>query len=405
MSKLKMYRWKGMNTLQQKQQGVIVAESELLAQQMLFSRGILGAKLQQNWQFSTSPTLTEICDLLTQLATLLQSALPLKEALQVLLQNCTQLELNQWLRNLLYHLESGMCFSHALNQEGRYLQQQELQLIQVGEMTGRLAYVCQQIAQYRQQTLVLQRKVQKVLLYPAVVLGISVLLTLALLLFIVPEFAEMYQNQPLPAFTDFLFRLSTFLREDSMPIMLGGFFSLCLFHVYRQHSPSFAQQKANCLAKLPFLNKILQYHRLVRFTGNLGLMLSAGIPLQQALQSFLVKTQAWQSKGKGQADVQLEKEVRWILQQISQGHAFSAAVGGTSFPYDAQQMLQIGEKSGKLVQMLQHVAQAYQKKLEHQLDLFAQLLEPLFMLIIGGLIGVIMLGIYLPIFNMGAIVQ
>lgn len=404
MAKLKMYRWKAKNRLQQKQQGMLVAENEIMAQQMLFERGFFQIKLQQNWQFSTQPKQTELCDLLTQLATLLQSALPLKEALQVLLQNTTNIQLNQWLRTLLTQLESGVAFSVALTSLGSYLNYQELQLIKVGEMTGRLAQVCQQIAQYRQQSLVLQRKVQKIMLYPSMIVGISLLLTLVLLLFIVPEFASMYQNQTLPVFTALLFNLSEGLTDYGFLLLILTIFIGFSVRHYSKHSKQFQQQKERFLSIFPLLKRIRQQHRLIRFCTNLHLMLVSGIPLHQALQSFLPQ-QHFGSKRELQDDPILSNEVRWILQEISQGYAFSEAVSSSLFPYDAQQMLQIGEKSGRFVVMLQNIAEVYQKKLEHQLDLLSQLIEPFLMLIIGGLIGLIMLGMYLPIFNMGAIVQ
>lgn len=404
MAKLKMYRWKAKNRLQQKQQGMLVAENEIIAQQMLFERGFFQIKLQQNWQFSTQPKQTELCDLLTQLATLLQSALPLKEALQVLLQNTTNIQLNQWLRTLLTQLESGVAFSVALTSLGSYLNYQELQLIKVGEMTGRLAQVCQQIAQYRQQSLVLQRKVQKIMLYPSMIVGISLLLTLVLLLFIVPEFASMYQNQTLPVFTALLFNLSEGLTDYGFLLLILTIFIGFSVRHYSKHSKQFQQQKERFLSIFPLLKRIRQQHRLIRFCTNLHLMLVSGIPLHQALQSFLPQ-QHFGSKRELQDDPILSNEVRWILQEIAQGYAFSEAVSSSLFPYDAQQMLQIGEKSGRFVVMLQNIAEVYQKKLEHQLDLLSQLIEPFLMLIIGGLIGLIMLGMYLPIFNMGAIVQ
>ncbi|HBO39566.1 MAG TPA: type II secretion system F family protein, partial [Pasteurellaceae bacterium] len=119
--KLKMYRWKGVNRLHQTQQGVLLAENEAQAQQTLFARGLQNLKLQQNWQFAGKPKNTEICDLLIQLATLLQSAVPLKDSLQILVQNCTNIPLNLWLRKLLTDIESGHAFSRALENQGQYL--------------------------------------------------------------------------------------------------------------------------------------------------------------------------------------------------------------------------------------------------------------------------------------------
>ncbi|HAS03286.1 MAG TPA: type II secretion protein F [Pasteurella multocida] len=249
MKKLKMFRWKGINRLQQIQKGVIVAESKEIAQQSLLLQGVHQLHLQRNWQLSMQSKYTEICDLLMQLAMLLQASVPLKESLQLLQRHASNIELTQWLRQLLCSLESGFSFSTALATQDRYLTKQEYQLISVGESIGKLPLVCAQLAKQRQQSLGLRRKVQKMLFYPMLVLAVTLI-----------------------------------------------------------------------------------------------------------------------------------------------------------FPEMAQQMLHVGEQTGRLSEMLQYIAESYQQTLEHQLDLLSQLLEPCLMLVIGSIIGVILLGMYLPMFNMGALV-
>lgn len=407
MTKLKLFRWRAFNRLQQKQKGLIVAESDAKARQQLMARGLQSITLQQNWQLSNKPKNAEICALLSQLATLLQAAVPLKHSLQILLQNCTNIALNQWLRLLLRDIERGLAFSQTLEQQGLYLTYQERQLIQVGEMTGKLAAVCNEIAQHKQQTLALQRKIQKILLYPVLVLGISLILTILLLLFIVPQFAAMYDNNSaqLPAFTQLLLMLSQGLQNYWLALLIVGVLTGILIRFRLKQSPWFHRQKTRLINSIPLLNHIIQLSRLVSFSRSLFLMLQAGIPLNQALQSFLPKQQSWQTKPQLQGDLVLIAEVKSALHWIQQGYPFSASVSGQIFPSAAQQMLQVGEQSGQLPKMLQFIANDHQQQLDHQIDLLSQMLEPLLMVIIGGLIGLIMLGMYLPIFNMGSLVQ
>ena len=407
MTKLKLFRWRAINRLQQKQKGLIVAESEAKARQQLMARGLQSITLQQNWQLSNKPKNAEICALLSQLATLLQAAVPLKHSLQILLQNCTNIALNQWLRLLLRDIERGLAFSQALEQQGLYLTYQERQLIQVGEMTGKLAAVCHEIAQHKQQTLALQRKIQKILLYPVLVLGISLILTILLLLFIVPQFAAMYDNNSaqLPTFTQLLLTLSQGLQNYWLALVIVGVLTGILIRFRLKQSPWFHRQKTRLIHSIPLLNHIIQLSRLVSFSRSLFLMLQAGIPLNQALQSFLPKQQSWQTKPQLQGDLILMTEVQSALHWIQQGYPFSASVSGQIFTPAAQQMLQVGEQSGQLPKMLQFIANDHQQQLDHQIDLLSQMLEPLLMVIIGGLIGLIMLGMYLPIFNMGSLVQ
>ena len=407
MTKLKLFRWRAINRLQQKQKGLIVAESDAKARQQLMAQGLQSITLQQNWQLSNKPKNAEICALLSQLTTLLQAAVPLKHSLQILLQNCTNIALNQWLRLLLRDIERGLAFSQALEQQGLYLTYQERQLIQVGEMTGKLAAVCNEIAQHKQQTLALQRKIQKILLYPVLVLGISLILTILLLLFIVPQFAAMYDNNSaqLPAFTQLLLTLSQGLQNYWLALLIVGVLTGILIRFRLKQSPWFHRQKTRLINSIPLLNHIIQLSRLVSFSRSLFLMLQAGIPLNQALQSFLPKQQSWQTKPQLQGDLILMTDIHSALHWIQQGYPCSASVSGQIFTPAAQQMLQVGEQSGQLPKMLQFIANAHQQQLDHQIDLLSQMLEPLLMVIIGGLIGLIMLGMYLPIFNMGSLVQ
>ncbi len=403
----KLFYYRARNTLEQLQKGSIIADSIRAAEFQLMNRGLTNIKLQQNWQFNNKPKNAEISALLNQLAILLQSAISLKNSLQILQQNCTQLALNEWVEQLLQSIESGLSFSQSIERQGKYLTRQEIQLIQVGEMTGKLALVCGKIASHRNRSLALQRKLQKIMLYPSMVLGISLSLTLMLLLFIVPQFAEMYQsnNSELPTLTRVLLTMSNFLREELYILLLLSLFLGLFYHLKFKQSPHFKQQKARIIALTPIFGKIQQLSRLVNFSQNLHIMLQAGVPLNQALNSFLPRAQSWQIKSPLTSDAVLDGEVRSILQWVSQGYAFSDSISSRLFPMEAQQMLQIGEKSGKLALMLQHIAENYQEKLNHQIDLLSQMLEPLMMVIIGGLIGIIMMGMYLPIFNMGSVVQ
>ena len=412
MRKLKLFNWRGINRLQQKQKGTIVAESAVIAQQQLMSRGLQHIKLQQNWQLNSKPKNAEVCALLSQLATLLQAAVPLKNSLQILLQHCTNIALNSWLRQLLKDIESGLAFSQALEKQhlGKqhaYLTYQDRQLIRVGEMTGKLPSVCHEIAQHKQQALALQRKIRKILLYPVLVLGISLILTALLLLFIVPQFAAMYDNSSaqLPTFTKVLLTLSQGLQDYWLHLLICITLTILFIRARLKHSPWFNRQKIRLINAMPVLNRIVQLSRLVGFSRSLFLMLQAGVPLNQALQSFLPQNPSWQRSPNVQGDWLLIEEVQFILHWLQQGYAFSASVSGHIFPLAAQQMLQVGEQSGQLPKMLQFIANDHQQQLDYQIDLLSQMLEPLLMVIIGGLIGLIMLGMYLPIFNMGALVQ
>ncbi|WP_032093591.1 type II secretion system F family protein [Necropsobacter rosorum] len=407
MNRFKQFRWQGIDHLRQKQRGEIVAANVDEARQALFRQGLRQIRLQPNWQWSSKPQQAEISELAMQLAVLLQAALPLKNSLELMRQHCTNVALYQWLDGLIADLERGLRFSQALDNQARYFTYQERQLIKAGEMSGKLAQVCQQIARHKGRALALQRKLQKILLYPLLVLAVSLILTLLLLIFIVPQFAQLYvgHNAALPAFTALLMYLSDGLRQYVIQFLLLAVLSVLFLRLRLNSSRRLHLWKNRLLASMPVLGEIIRLSRLVAFSRSLHLMLQAGVPLNQALQSFLPKIQSWQVNNRPEGDPVLTAEVDYMLQRINRGYAFSQSLGCRLFPPQARQMLRIGEQSGNLTMMLQHIAENYQQRLDHRIDLLSQMLEPLLMVIIGGLIGMIMLGMYLPIFNMGAVLQ
>lgn len=404
--KIRLYSWQAQDLQGQKQKGKIIATDKINAQQKLINQGWQKIRLQQQFQLQSKVKNVEICQCLHQFAILLDAHIPLKSSLQLLQQNCFQVRLYQWLGNLIDEINAGCSLSQAIRKYPFFLQQGEQQLILVGEMTGKLAQVCQQIAQQRQQSLKLQKKLQKILLYPSLVLGISVLLTLGLLIFIVPQFATMYDNHQaqLPIFTQILLNLSEFIRQYYVLATLMLVVLIVLTKYGLKNSAQLQRVKEYCINQLPVFNQIVSLSRLVNFCHPLQLMLQAGVPLNQALQSFIPAPNK-DKKATAKQDNVLMQELKQIQQKVQQGYPFSQSLTSRLFPQQAQQMLKIGEQTGQLGRMLQHISQDYQQQLEHRIDLLSQLLEPVLMLIIGTLIGLIMLGMYLPIFNLGEMVQ
>lgn len=406
-SKMKLFKWKAVNQLQQKQQGMIVAKNEDIAKTLLFNRKLQNIKLQRNWQFSRKPKLNELYEFINQLALLLKASLPLKQSLLLLQRDCTIIQLNIWISEIISALDSGLSFSQSIEKQGKYFSQQELQLLKVGEMTASLPQVCHNIAQYRQRSLKLKRKVQKILLYPIVVFCISSILTILLLVFVVPQFAEMYEanHSQLPSFTVFLLALSELLQTYLLHSILLVVLCVIFIRIRLKHSQRLVRLKNQCIFYSPILGKITKLSRLINFSGTLSLMLYAKVPLNIALQSFLPKQASWQIQKSYVGDQFLNQAIETALYWLNLGYSLSDSVSSDFFPLEAQQMLKIGEESGQVAQMLRHISEKYQQDLDHQVDLLSQLLEPMLMLIIGGLIGAVLLGMYLPIFNMGAMIQ
>ncbi|MBV6548601.1 type II secretion system F family protein, partial [Ursidibacter maritimus] len=207
------YRWKGLNRFQQKQGGKLLVTHKDEAEKRLLAQGISHIRIQRNFVLPTPPKQDDVTQIIHQLALLVQAHIPLKQALVMIKENCQQIRLFQWLQHLILQIESGYSFSQALEKLPFYLSHQEIQLIKMGETSGNLTTILCNMAESRSKSDKLNKKIKKILFYPAMILFISISLSLLLLIFIVPQFAELYDNKSkeLPFITQLLFSFSQFL--------------------------------------------------------------------------------------------------------------------------------------------------------------------------------------------------
>ncbi|MFC0309368.1 type II secretion system F family protein [Gallibacterium trehalosifermentans] len=396
------YNWRGQDRFQNRIKGSIIADNPPQARQRLFQQGIMVTSLAKNWQFSSRLTLTQQSEFLLQLALLLQAEVPLKQALQLLQEHCTHQAIYQLLKQCLHTLNIGLPLSHALQAEKKLLSPHEWQLLYSGEQSGQLASVIQQLADQKKHQQQLRQQIKKILFYPLMMLVISLTLTLFLLLFIVPTFADLYaqQQQALPFLTQFLMDISAFLQHYLWFIFGLLCFIIMLCYISYARFPAFKTILLKLICVIPAIQKLYLNIQAIHFFSILATMLQAGITLQQSLMTFLPQQSLLTTK----KNSLLEKEARQCLTALQQGLRFSDGLSHHFIALQTRQMLIIGENSGKLSHTLNYLATQAQQQLSTQIDLFAKLLEPLLMLVIGSIIGVIIVGMYLPIFNLGNII-
>ncbi|MBE2895231.1 type II secretion system F family protein [Spirabiliibacterium falconis] len=389
------FQWRGRSALGVPQKGVILAASKEQAQLQLTHEGVYDVTLQRNWHLPHKASAHDIQQLCQQLAMLAQAKVPIKQAIDMIYRSTTHQELYRWLGHLDQQLSFGYSLSQALAQYPTFFNAQERELINIGEQSGELADIFQRIAQARQARLALQQKLQKIAFYPTLVFVISFVLTLLLLLFVVPEFAQMYQqnSHSLPHFTQWLLHLSHLAQAYGIVCCVGFFMLFLVLKMSIRKSVRLQQLLNRTLLNMPLIGSIMQSQARVQLSQNLSLMLNAGLTLMQAID-ILVK----------QNNHSLQHTALQQCQQLlMQGYRFSQSVSFILFSQQEQSMLRIAEQSNALALILAQIAQGHRDQLNHKIDLLSQVLEPLLMLVIGVLIGGVMLGLYLPIFNMGAV--
>lgn len=398
MLNISEFRWKAKNKSQQTQLGKMLAQNSEEVENYLLNKGYSPIFIRRNFVFPKQPKQEDITQILMQLSLLVNAAIPLKQSLQMLLESVENIPLYRWLKMVLMGIESGFSLSASLEKQAKYLSYQEIQLIKMAEQSGNLGVILNNISENRAKSEKLKKKVKKILFYPLMILGISLSLSVGMLVFIVPQFAELYQTKEksLPFITEVLFLLSSFLIEKTeWFVFILGFITV-LFFILNKKTEMVRKAKSSLLSKLPIFSEIIQQARIIFFTQNVALMLNAHIRLDKILASFI--------EGKSD-DVVLKQEIHIMQTLLQQGYTFSAGLNPMVFTQQAVQMISIGEKSGKLAAMCEQVSEIYQQKLDYKIDMLSQLLEPMLMLVMGLIVGTIIVGLYLPIFDMGTLVE
>ena len=398
MFKVYEFHWKAVNRFQQKQKGKLLARNQEELEQKLIKKGFQQIKISRNFILPKNPKSEEVTQLISQLALLINAKLPLKQALSIILENTQNIKIYLWLEEIIRSVELGYSFSKSLENLNRYLNSQEIQLIKMGEMSGKLGVMLENIAQSRSESEKLFSKVKKIMFYPVMVLTIALTLSIGMLVLIVPKFAELYsaKDKTLPFITEILFFLSNLLVDNYIFLLVLLILSSVLLSFLAKKTTIITKLKYSILSNMPVFKAILSQSRIIYFTQNVALMLNASLRLDLILETFLSNKQA---------DPILQKECLSVLTLIKQGYAFSECLNTEVFESQTVQMLSVGEKSGKLAEMSEYVSQIYKKKLDDQLDILSQLLEPVLMVVLGGIVGTIIVGLYLPIFDMGSLVE
>ncbi|WP_301099574.1 type II secretion system F family protein [Otariodibacter sp.] len=395
MHKLYEYRWKGLNQLNVKQKGKSLAQSDDDLEQKLTTKGYSHIHINRNFVIPQKPKYDEITQVINQLSLLLNAGIPLKSSLNIITNTCLNIKLTQWLLSITAQLEKGFNLSHSLQTKESYLSTQEILLVKIGEKSGRLSTILEQIVLSRLKSEGLRKKVNKIVFYPVIILSISIILSLLLMIFIVPQFAELYtsKDKELPLLTEIVFNLSSFIIENYACLI---FTFLAVFIIYKFLLKKKTEKlKHKLFTYIPIFGQIIHTQKIVFFFNYFSLMLDANLKLENILHTFL---------NASHNDPFLNREISIMLSSIQKGYYLHQGINGHIFGEDVVQMIYIGEKSGKLSSMMNKISQIYQERLEYKIDILSQLLEPIIMLVIGSIVSIIIIALYLPIFELGSII-
>ncbi len=299
------------------------------------------------------------------------------------------------MHGLKQQIAAGTSLAEALRKQPRYFDELYCNLVAAGEQAGALETLLERVATHREKSAQLKARIQKAMTYPIAVLVIASLVTGVLLIHVVPQFQALFAgvNGQLPGFTLHVINLSAFMQQAWWLLALGlGAGVIGLRHAYRA-SPGFRYWLDAGLLKAPLAGKLLTKSAVARFARTLSTTFAAGVPLVQALDSVAGAAGSGPFK---QAIEHMRRDVSTGM-QLNQSMAISGL-----FPGMAIQMTAIGEESGTLERMLEKVASHYEADVDNLVDNLTSLMEPLIMLVLGGIVGALVIAMYLPVFQLGS---
>lgn len=329
-----------------------------------------------------------------QFSTLLSAGIPITRCMDILEKSTTSIKLRAALYKIKQQLAAGHPLSHGLQQTPEWFDDLSCQLIQLGEKTGKLDTILASLADYHEKKSNLQRKIMQALLYPCVLSMTALGLTLCMVIFVIPSFATIFRDttSTLPILTRAIFAFTRMFNQHL--IFLCAACISVLTACWHYHTRGLLQAQLYALAKrIPHIHRCLHTLSLLRFTRNLGIALSAGISILPALH------QAASICGQGK----MAQSILDVRAKVTTGVTLHHAMSSHSiFPSFVLQMVKVGEESGSLDSLLTQTANLLESQLESDITLLIQLLEPLIMLVQGVLIGGLVIGMYLPVFNLGS---
>lgn len=328
-----------------------------------------------------------------QIATMMQSGVPIVQSIEILAQGQKNPKFKNMLLALRDDIAGGSAFSEALGKFPVQFNALYRNLVKAGEGAGALDTVLDTLASYLERIEAIKGKVKKALFYPAAVLAVGIVVSLILLMFVIPQFEETFKGfgADLPAFTQLYVDASRFMTANWWWMLVGSIAAVIGMVAGYKRSPPIQRSLDRLALKLPVIGTVLHMSAISRFARTLALTFKAGVPLVEALETVAGAT----------GSITYDETIQKIRADVSVGYALNLAMKQNDlFPPMVVQMIGIGEEAGALDSMLFKVAEFYEQEVNNAVDALTSLLEPLIMVVLGVMVGSMVIAMYLPIFRL-----
>lgn len=401
---MESFRYEALDTAGRAVSGVVQADTPRQARAQLRAQGLLPSAIdlvrareraRQPWARGISSD--ELSLVTRQMATLLASGLTMEQSLSALIEEASSPMTREVLGGVKSEITAGLSLAGALGSYDRSFPDFYRALVHGGEESGALPTVLQHLADYLDARQALKQKTSLALLYPVLVTLVAVSIVTGLLVFVVPQIVQVFQQsrQSLPMLTRGLIGLSDFLRAAWPYIAVGGIGIAVAVHLaLRRDGPRRSWHAL--LLRTPWLGALIRGVNTSRFASTLAILVGGGVPLLSALNSG----------ARVMTNMVMREAIEGSIERVREGESLARSLGATKvFPPLMIHLIASGELSGKLEQMLQRAAQLETQALERRLAVFLTLLEPVMILVMGGVVLMIVLAILLPIIEINQLVH
>ncbi|RJG11953.1 type II secretion system F family protein [Pseudomonas cavernicola] len=399
--KTSTFSWEGTDKKGSKIKGETSGQNPALVKAQLRKQGINPTKVRKKSVslFSAGKKIKpmDIALFARQMATMMKAGVPLLQSFDIIGEGFDNPNMRKLVDEIKQQVAAGNSFATALRTKPEYFDSLFCNLVDAGEQAGALESLLDRIATYKEKTEALKAKIKKAMNYPIAVVVVAIIVSAILLIKVVPQFKQVFSSfgAELPAFTVMVIGLSEALQEWWYAVLASIFAAGFAFQEAKKRSQGFRNWLDRTALKLPIVGDILYKSAVARFARTLSTTFAAGVPLVEALDSVAGAT----------GNIVFVNAVNKVKQDVTTGMQlnFSMRTTGT-FPSMAIQMTAIGEESGALDEMLDKVASYYEAEVDNMVDGLTALMEPLIMSVLGVLVGGLVVAMYLPIFQLGAVV-
>ena len=332
-----------------------------------------------------------------QFATMINAGLPLVQSLDIMAEQTENDKLKSTIRDVLYDVESGNTLADALDRHPKIFTKLYVNMVAAGEAGGILDVILLRLATFLEKNDALTRKIKGAMIYPAVIFGVAGAAVLILLIFVIPTFQNMFASAgvPLPLPTQFVISMSQFLQDYWWALIAGIIATVVLIRAwYKTDQGELLIDKL--LLHIPILGDLQRKSAVARFTRTLGTMVSSGVSILEGLE-ITAKTAG---------NRVIHDAVMGSRASIAGGETISGPLKESGvFPPMVVQMINVGEQTGGLDEMLTKIADFYDEEVDAAVSALLSAMEPLMIVVLGVVVGGMIVAMYLPIFDMIGTVQ